>query len=155
MLLQLEQIKKGLIERICFGQLDTFQYYFYCSNLENEVCICACNDGLGILQICITSSTSAGLEQILPWLFYHKVIGVTTFFLFVEGEAAKPAVSTVLESIPVSSNVPFHPEFVEGTMTWDSMIYMLFSWSFSTIDSLLEQGCFCVFWNCCSVFWHT
>ncbi|XP_065013677.1 glycosyltransferase-like At2g41451 [Musa acuminata AAA Group] len=51
-------------------------------------------------KICITSSTSAGLEQILPWLFYHKVIGVTTFFLFVEGEAAKPAVSTVLESIP-------------------------------------------------------
>lgn len=51
-------------------------------------------------KICITSSTSAGLEQILPWLFYHKVIGVTTFFLFVEGEAAKPTVSPVLESIP-------------------------------------------------------
>ncbi|KAJ6835794.1 glycosyltransferase-like [Iris pallida] len=51
-------------------------------------------------KICITSSTSAGLEQILPWLYYHKVIGVTTFFLFVEGKAAKPNVSAVLESIP-------------------------------------------------------
>ncbi|WOL02198.1 glycosyltransferase-like [Canna indica] len=51
-------------------------------------------------KICITTSTSAGLEQILPWLFYHKVIGVTTFLLFVEGEAAKPTVSAVLESIP-------------------------------------------------------
>ncbi|CAH1434274.1 unnamed protein product [Lactuca virosa] len=51
-------------------------------------------------KICITSSTSAGLEQILPWIFYHKVIGVTNFFLFVEGKAASPGVSKVLESIP-------------------------------------------------------
>ncbi|KAG0491079.1 hypothetical protein HPP92_007942 [Vanilla planifolia] len=51
-------------------------------------------------KICITSSTSAGLEQILPWLFYHKVIGVTMFLLFVEGKASKPSVSAVLESIP-------------------------------------------------------
>ncbi|OAY36186.1 hypothetical protein MANES_11G002200v8 [Manihot esculenta] len=51
-------------------------------------------------KICITTSTSAGLDQILPWMFYHKVIGVTTFFLFVEGKAASPSVSKVLESIP-------------------------------------------------------
>ncbi|KAJ4978880.1 hypothetical protein NE237_009660 [Protea cynaroides] len=51
-------------------------------------------------KICITTSTSAGLEQILPWLFYHKVLGVTNFFLFVEGKAASPNVSHVLESIP-------------------------------------------------------
>ncbi|KAJ9685508.1 hypothetical protein PVL29_017521 [Vitis rotundifolia] len=51
-------------------------------------------------KICITTSTSAGLEQILPWMFYHKVIGVSTFFLFVEGKAASPNVSKVLESIP-------------------------------------------------------
>ncbi|KAL0924317.1 hypothetical protein M5K25_005133 [Dendrobium thyrsiflorum] len=51
-------------------------------------------------KICITSSTSAGLEQILPWLFYHKIIGVTNFLLFVEGRAAKPSASAVLESIP-------------------------------------------------------
>lgn len=53
-------------------------------------------------QICITTSTSAGLEQTLPWIYYHKVIGVTKFFLFVEGKAASPHVSKVLESIPVS-----------------------------------------------------
>ncbi|XP_047323386.1 glycosyltransferase-like KOBITO 1 [Impatiens glandulifera] len=51
-------------------------------------------------KICITTSTSAGLNQILPWMFYHKVIGVSTFFLFVEGKAASPSVSKVLESIP-------------------------------------------------------
>ncbi|XP_019186645.1 PREDICTED: glycosyltransferase-like At2g41451 [Ipomoea nil] len=51
-------------------------------------------------KICITTSTSAGLEQTLPWIFYHKVIGITTFFMFVEGKAASPHVSKVLESIP-------------------------------------------------------
>ncbi|TKY49648.1 Glycosyltransferase KOBITO 1 [Spatholobus suberectus] len=51
-------------------------------------------------KICVTTSTSAGLEQILPWMFYHKVIGVTNFLLFVEGKAASPDVSNVLESIP-------------------------------------------------------
>ncbi|KAI4323487.1 hypothetical protein L6164_023086 [Bauhinia variegata] len=50
-------------------------------------------------KICITTSTSAGLDQILPWMFYHKVLGVTNFFLFVEGKAASPEVSKVLESI--------------------------------------------------------
>ncbi|CAL5193405.1 unnamed protein product [Lathyrus oleraceus] len=51
-------------------------------------------------KICITTSTSADLEQTLPWIFYHKVMGVSTFFLFVEGKAASPNVSRVLESIP-------------------------------------------------------
>ncbi|KAL0708359.1 hypothetical protein Bca4012_074785 [Brassica carinata] len=51
-------------------------------------------------KICITTSTSAGLDQILPWMFYHKVLGVSTFFLFVEGKAATPTISKVLESIP-------------------------------------------------------
>ncbi|OAY40361.1 glycosyltransferase-like At2g41451 [Manihot esculenta] len=51
-------------------------------------------------KICITSSTSAGLEQTLPWIFYHKFIGVSSFFLFVEGKAASPNVTKVLETIP-------------------------------------------------------
>ncbi|GMI64771.1 KOBITO, ABA INSENSITIVE 8, ELONGATION DEFECTIVE 1 [Hibiscus trionum] len=51
-------------------------------------------------KISIVSTTSAGLEQILPWVFYHKVIGVSFFSLFVEGNAASPVVSKVLESIP-------------------------------------------------------
>ncbi|WJX78321.1 Glycosyltransferase-like KOBITO 1 [Trifolium repens] len=51
-------------------------------------------------KICITTSTSAGLEQTLPWIFYHKVMGVSSFLLFVEGKASSPNVSRVLESIP-------------------------------------------------------
>lgn len=50
------------------------------------------------------TSTSAGLDQILPWLYYHKVVGVAHFLLFVEGKAAKPTVAGVLESIPVRSS---------------------------------------------------
>lgn len=60
-----------------------------------------------LVQICITTSTSAGLEQTIPWIFYHKVIGVSNFFLFVEGKAASPAVSKVFESIPVRSASSF------------------------------------------------
>jgi hypothetical protein len=52
----------------------------------------------------VQTSTSAGLDQILPWLFYHKVVGVAHFLLFVEGRAAKPGVAGVLESIPVRSS---------------------------------------------------
>ncbi|XP_057982668.1 glycosyltransferase-like At3g57200 [Malania oleifera] len=51
-------------------------------------------------KVCIMTSTSAGLEQILPWIFFHKVVGVSTFLLFVEGKAAKPNASKVLKSIP-------------------------------------------------------
>ncbi|XP_061963254.1 glycosyltransferase-like At3g57200 [Populus nigra] len=51
-------------------------------------------------KICITTSMSAGLEQTLPWIFYHKVMGVSTFFLFVEGKAASHDVSKVLETVP-------------------------------------------------------
>ncbi|XP_050383222.1 glycosyltransferase-like At2g41451 [Argentina anserina] len=51
-------------------------------------------------KICIQTSTSAGLEQTLPWIYYHKVIGVSNFLLFVEGKAASPNVSKVLETIP-------------------------------------------------------
>ncbi|CAM0912803.1 unnamed protein product [Alopecurus aequalis] len=44
-------------------------------------------------KVCVQTSTSAGLDQILPWLFYHKVVGVGHFLLFVEGKAAKPGVA--------------------------------------------------------------
>ncbi|XP_065857240.1 glycosyltransferase-like At3g57200 [Euphorbia lathyris] len=63
-------------------------------------------------RISITTSTSAGLEQTLPWIFYHKVIGVSTFFLFVEGKAASKNVARVLESIP-GVNVIFRTRELE------------------------------------------
>ncbi|KAB2050176.1 hypothetical protein ES319_A13G227900v1 [Gossypium barbadense] len=44
-------------------------------------------------------------------MFYHKVIGVTTFYLFVEGHAASPNVSRVLESIPNYDHLPKETHF--------------------------------------------
>jgi len=35
-------------------------------------------------------TTSAGPEQALPWLYYHRTIGVEVFIMFVEGKAALP-----------------------------------------------------------------
>ncbi|GJZ68193.1 hypothetical protein Tco_0631433 [Tanacetum coccineum] len=55
-----------------------------------------------LVTICITISTSAGLEQILPWISYHKVIGVSNFFLFVEGKAVTLVNLLVLKSFPGS-----------------------------------------------------
>ena len=94
---------------------DFLKKSFYCTLaiIITHVCFlmnCGCYflpsfGGFAVCQICIISTTSAGLEQTLPWIFYHKVIGVSTFFLFVEGKAASHNVSKVLESIPVSINL--------------------------------------------------
>ncbi|XP_010673146.1 glycosyltransferase-like At2g41451 [Beta vulgaris subsp. vulgaris] len=71
------------------------------------------NDSVVRPKICITSTTSAGLEDILPWIFYHRVVGISNFFLFVEGKAATPSVSEVLESIPGVKTIPRTREFEE------------------------------------------
>ncbi|KAK8332147.1 hypothetical protein V6Z12_A10G121600, partial [Gossypium hirsutum] len=65
-------------------------------------------------DICIPISTSTGLAQILPWMFYHKVIGVTTFYLFFEGHVTSPNVSRVLESIPTSGFCRYREHVVWG-----------------------------------------
>lgn len=87
---------------------------------------------LFLVQICITTSTSAGLDQILPWMLYHKVIGVTTFFLFVEGKAASPSVIKVLESIPVSSCILCR--------TFSTLIYVIFAVAMIINSLSFSQG---------------
>ncbi|KAJ7556747.1 hypothetical protein O6H91_05G096500 [Diphasiastrum complanatum] len=64
-------------------------------------------------KICVTTSTSGGLDQILPWLYYHRVIGVSHFLLFVEGKASSANVTAVLESIPGVRVVPRTKELEE------------------------------------------
>ncbi|CAO2831668.1 unnamed protein product [Amaranthus hypochondriacus] len=71
------------------------------------------NDSNVSPKICITSTTSASLDDVLPWIFYHKVVGVTNFFLFVEGKAANPNVSLVLQSIPGVKVIPRTRELEE------------------------------------------
>ncbi|XP_021741084.1 glycosyltransferase-like KOBITO 1 isoform X2 [Chenopodium quinoa] len=64
------------------------------------------NDSVLTPKICITSTTSARLEDILSWILFHKVVGISNFFLFVEGKAATPNATKVLESIPGVKVVP-------------------------------------------------
>lgn len=64
-------------------------------------------------KISIVTTTSAGLEQILPWLFYHRAIGVSSFFIFVEGHAASPYSTSVLEKISGVHLVPRNEELEE------------------------------------------
>ncbi|XP_074318403.1 glycosyltransferase-like KOBITO 1 [Silene latifolia] len=78
--------------------LERFNFSYNGSNHNNETNL--------ELKICITSTTAAGLDRLLPWIFYHKVIGVSDFFLFVEGEAATTNSCKVLESIPGVHAVP-------------------------------------------------
>ena len=51
-------------------------------------------------------TTSETLPQILVWLQYHKAMGVSTFYLFVDGQAARPEVQEALRRIPGVRVVP-------------------------------------------------
>ncbi|KAE8796711.1 glycosyltransferase-like [Hordeum vulgare] len=52
------------------------------------------------LQQAEPAKLQRSLYQIMLWLYYHKVVDVAHFLLFVEGKAVKPTVAGVLESIP-------------------------------------------------------
>ena len=43
-------------------------------------------------QIAFVSTTGAGYKETRLWVNYHQVIGVTHFYLFVDGVAARPEV---------------------------------------------------------------
>mmetsp|Transcript_12967 Transcript_12967/g.24719 ORF Transcript_12967/g.24719 Transcript_12967/m.24719 type:complete len:502 (-) Transcript_12967:176-1681(-) len=51
-------------------------------------------------KVCIGTTTADGLERVLPWLRYHRSIGISRFYLFAEGKTASPEVSQVLMEMP-------------------------------------------------------
>jgi hypothetical protein len=51
-------------------------------------------------------TTSETLEQIRHWLWYHRAIGVTSFYLFVDGAAARPETAAALRAEPGVTVVP-------------------------------------------------
>ncbi|CAI5946321.1 unnamed protein product [Closterium sp. NIES-65] len=67
---------------------------------------------LGNLQdspkLLITTTTSGGAQQILPWIMFHRAIGVHYFILFVEGKASSPENVAIFESM---ESHPFPPSF--------------------------------------------
>lgn len=50
------------------------------------------SSNLHCLQIAFVSTTAEGYKQTRQWVNYHRVIGVTHFYLFVDGVAARPEV---------------------------------------------------------------
>lgn len=48
-----------------------------------------------------TTTTAASVQQIVPWILFHRALGVSHFFLFVEGQAAKPKNAAVLQAMEV------------------------------------------------------
>lgn len=97
-LLLLKRCVTGTFHASC--PLFSFPYVQQLVLLLN-LCACYAFSPCG-LQICICTTTSAGPEQTLPWLYYHRTIGVEMFIVFVEGKAALPENAAALESIPVS-----------------------------------------------------
>lgn len=94
-------------------------------------------------KIAITSSTSAGLEQILPWLYYHRVVGVTHFFLFVEGQAASLNSTSTLEAIP-GVKIIHHTEELQNQQAksriWNETWLSGFFWKPCNYELFVKQS---------------
>lgn len=59
---------------------------------------CSC----ALHQIAVATTTSVELHVLLLWIYYHRRLGVDTFYIFVEGELESPEKRSILRSIPVS-----------------------------------------------------
>lgn len=57
--------------------------------------------------------TSEGYDQIKVWLQYHQTLGVSLFYLFVDGQAARPEVQTQLALLPGVTVIPRNEELIE------------------------------------------
>ena len=57
--------------------------------------------------------TSESYQQIRIWLQYHQSIGVSIFYLFVDGQAARPEVQAQLATLPGVTVVPRNEELIE------------------------------------------
>jgi len=60
--------------------------------------VCALSFGcpqrfLYVSQIAFVTTTASGYRETRLWVNYHRVIGVTHFYLFVDGVAARPEVT--------------------------------------------------------------
>lgn len=54
----------------------------------------------GGVRIAFIVTTSDSLQQIRVWISYHRAIGVTTFYIFAEGQAARADSVAALRALP-------------------------------------------------------
>ncbi|KAK9809195.1 hypothetical protein WJX72_011143 [[Myrmecia] bisecta] len=57
-------------------------------------------------QLAFITTTSDSFKQIKLWVQYHQAVGVAKFYLFVDGQAARPEVSAALRGIPGVEVIP-------------------------------------------------
>lgn len=68
---------------------------------------------LTVLQLAFVGMTSESYQQIRIWMQYHQTIGVSLFYLFVDGQAAHPDVQAQLAALPGVTVVPRDEALIE------------------------------------------
>lgn len=66
-----------------------------------------------LLQLAFVGMTSESYQQIRIWMQYHQSIGVSIFYLFVDGQAAHPEVQAQLAVLPGVTVVPRDEALIE------------------------------------------
>lgn len=66
-----------------------------------------------VLQLAFVGMTSESYDQIRVWLQYHQSLGVSIFYLFVDGQAARADVQAQLALLPGVTVIPRNEELIE------------------------------------------
>lgn len=59
-----------------------------------------------MLQLAFVATTADSFRQIKLWVNYHQVLGVSLFYLFVDGQAARPEVCALIALLLVMDALP-------------------------------------------------
>jgi hypothetical protein len=79
------------------------------------------SDGIVNLQIAFTVTTAESVSQIRIWLAYHRALGVSLFYLFVDGQANLPGAIAALRNEPGVTVIPKDAELAArhaGSRVW-------------------------------------
>ena len=66
-----------------------------------------------VMQLAFVGMTSESYDQIRVWLQYHQSVGVSIFYLFVDGQAARPEVQAQLALLPGVTVIPRDEQLVD------------------------------------------
>ena len=81
--------------------------------VRSACCAYSQNLLLSFLQPAFVGMTSESYDQIRVWLQYHQTLGVSLFYLFVDGQAARPDVQAQLMLLPGVTDIPRDEELIE------------------------------------------
>ncbi len=81
--------------------------------VRSSCCAYSQNLLLFLLQLAFVGMTAESYDQIRVWLQYHQTLGVSLFYLFVDGQAARPEVQAQLLLLPGVTVIPRDEELIE------------------------------------------